>query len=118
MVLAVPHLCCTTTGAVLLGSLLKSDAPMIYARRNCLMTQAHAGFLNGGQCIKYKSPLVGWDDCAEWSKLENVRNLSAQRARARARARVRARGCADQLAACPSLPPSPHVLGASMSHDA
>eukprot|EP00729_Bicosta_minor_P019385 gene19385-12683_t len=59
-------------GAVLLGSLLKSDAPMIYARRNCLMTQAHAGFLNGGQCLKYKDPLVGWDDCKDWSKLENV----------------------------------------------
>ena len=36
------------------------------------MTQAHAGFLNGGQCLKYKDPLVGWDDCKDWSKLENV----------------------------------------------
>jgi hypothetical protein len=33
---------------------------------------AHAGFLNGGVCIKLKNPLVGWDDCDEWSKLENV----------------------------------------------
>ena len=103
-----------------------------YARRNCLMTDAHAGFINGmlpaavaarmlvyvavhsihivgvrlsliirpphlssrqylkrpswnphglpncpplctgGRCLKKKEPLVGWDDCAEWSKLKNV----------------------------------------------
>ena len=22
--------------------------------------------------VQYKDPLVGWDDCDEWSKLENV----------------------------------------------
>lgn len=49
-----------------------SDAPWVYTRRNSLMVWAHAGFLNGGRCVKLKSPLVGWDDCAEWSKLENV----------------------------------------------
>ena len=48
------------------------DAPLVYARRNSLMTVAHAGLLNGGRCLRLKSPLVGWDDCAEWSKLENV----------------------------------------------
>jgi len=30
------------------------------------------GFINGGQCLRMKDPLVGWDDCAEWGKLENV----------------------------------------------
>ena len=49
-----------------------ADAPMVYTRRNALMTWAHAGLINGGRCQKLKSPLVGWDDCAEWSKLENV----------------------------------------------
>jgi len=60
------------SGATLLGSHLVGDAPIVYARRNALMTWAHAGFLNGGRCQKLKDPLVGWDDCAEWSKLENV----------------------------------------------
>ena len=36
------------------------------------MLDAHAGFFNGGRCLKKKDPLVGWDDCAVWSKLENV----------------------------------------------
>jgi polygalacturonase len=36
------------------------------------MTWAHAGLLNGGRCLRLKSPLVGWNDCAEWSKLANV----------------------------------------------
>ena len=49
-----------------------ADAPVVYARRNCLMTPAHAGLVNGGRCIRLKDPLVGWDDCAEWEKLENV----------------------------------------------
>ena len=48
------------------------DAPVVYTRRNCIMTDAHAGLLNGGRCLRKKFPLVGWDDCAEWSKLENV----------------------------------------------
>ena len=48
------------------------DAPIVYARRNSLMTPAHAGLLNGGVCLKKKQPLVGWDDCALWSKLQNV----------------------------------------------
>ena len=26
------------------------------------------GLINGGVCIKKKSPLVGWDDCAEWAR--------------------------------------------------
>jgi len=49
-----------------------TDAPLVYARRNCLMTPAHAGLVNGGRCLRLKAPLVGWDDCAQWSKLENV----------------------------------------------
>jgi hypothetical protein len=49
-----------------------TDAPIVYSRRNCFMTPAHAGLLNGGVCLKKKDPLVGWDDCAVWSKLENV----------------------------------------------
>lgn len=48
------------------------DAPIVYTRRNSLMTDAHAGLLNGGRCLRKKAPLVGWDDCAEWSKLSNV----------------------------------------------
>eukprot|EP00040_Diaphanoeca_grandis_P005346 m.32462 g.32462 ORF g.32462 m.32462 type:complete len:462 (+) comp16649_c0_seq1:163-1548(+) len=48
------------------------DAPIVYTRRGCIMTDAHAGFINGGVCLKKKDPLVGWDDCSEWSKLENV----------------------------------------------
>eukprot|EP01044_Picomonas_judraskeda_P005801 COSAG03_NODE_558_length_6950_cov_4.520362_5_plen_207_part_00 len=49
-----------------------SDAPVVYARRNCYMTDTHAGFINGAKCLRKKSPLVGWDDCAEWGKLHNV----------------------------------------------
>ena len=48
------------------------DAPIVYTRRNALMVWAHAGFINGGRCIKLKEPAVGWDDCAEWTKLSNV----------------------------------------------
>ena len=36
------------------------------------MVWAHAGLLNAGRCTRLKDPLVGWDDCAEWNKLENV----------------------------------------------
>lgn len=49
-----------------------SDAPLVYTRRNSLMVWAHAGLINGGRCVRFKSPLVGWDDCEEWTKLENV----------------------------------------------
>ena len=49
-----------------------NDAPMVYTRRNSLMVWAHAGMINGGRCIKMKDPLVGWDDCAVWSTLQNV----------------------------------------------
>lgn len=67
-------------GATLLGTATGSmatpesvgDAPLIYARRNSLMTEAHAGLLNGARCVEKKRPLVGWDDCARWSKLQNV----------------------------------------------
>jgi hypothetical protein len=76
------------------------DAPLVYTRRNALMVTARAGLINGGRCVQvransikaarcnspamfahdvslshrvqYKDPLVGWDDCDEWSKLENV----------------------------------------------
>lgn len=67
-------------GATLLGTATGStktpesvdDAPIVYARRSSMMTDAHAGLLNGARCIEKKQPLVGWDDCARWSKLENV----------------------------------------------
>eukprot|EP00911_Craspedida_sp_UC1_P002381 UC1_evm2s1780 len=36
------------------------------------MTFAHAGFLNAGTCAKFKDPLVGWDDCETWNKVENL----------------------------------------------
>ena len=48
------------------------DAPMVYTRRNDIMMMAHAGLINAGRCIKMKQPIVGWDDCAEWTSLENV----------------------------------------------
>eukprot|EP00658_Telonema_sp_P-2_P066314 TRINITY_DN55363_c0_g1_i2.p1 TRINITY_DN55363_c0_g1~~TRINITY_DN55363_c0_g1_i2.p1 ORF type:complete len:391 (-),score=60.19 TRINITY_DN55363_c0_g1_i2:253-1425(-) len=48
------------------------DAPMVYTRRDSLMAWAHAGMLNGARCLRLKQPLVGWDDCAEWSHLSNV----------------------------------------------
>ena len=49
-----------------------TDAPNVYTRRESVMRWAHAGLLNAGRCVKMKDPLVGWDDCAEWSTLENV----------------------------------------------
>ncbi|KAJ8601577.1 hypothetical protein CTAYLR_005233 [Chrysophaeum taylorii] len=49
-----------------------TDAPMVYTRRESTMRWAHAGLLNGGRCVRLKDPLVGWGDCAEWTKLENV----------------------------------------------
>ena len=58
--------------ATLLGSTLSSDAPFVYTRRECVMMSAPAGLLNAGRCVRMKDPLVGWDDCAEWSKLVNV----------------------------------------------
>eukprot|EP00041_Stephanoeca_diplocostata_P030212 m.907050 g.907050 ORF g.907050 m.907050 type:complete len:377 (-) comp23711_c0_seq2:118-1248(-) len=60
------------SGSTLIGTTLTADAPMVYTRRNCLMVTAHAGILNGGRCVRLKDPLVGWDDCAEWTKLTNV----------------------------------------------
>lgn len=59
-------------GASLVGTTVKNDAPMVYTRRECTMRTAHAGLLNAGRCLRLKDPLVGWDDCAEWSKLVNV----------------------------------------------
>jgi polygalacturonase len=61
----------TATGITSIKTAI-DDAPMTYTRRNAIMVEAHAGFLNGGRCIKKKDPLVGWDDCAEWTKLANV----------------------------------------------
>ncbi|KAJ8603601.1 hypothetical protein CTAYLR_004856 [Chrysophaeum taylorii] len=49
-----------------------SDAPLVYTRREGVMTWAPAGLVNGGRCIRLKDPLVGWDDCAAWRTLENV----------------------------------------------
>ncbi|KAJ8610479.1 hypothetical protein CTAYLR_007773 [Chrysophaeum taylorii] len=49
-----------------------TDAPVVYTRRNSEMMWAHAGLVNGGRCVRLKDPLAGWDDCAEWSVLENV----------------------------------------------
>lgn len=59
-------------GATLKGTTLEGDAPMTYARRECIMMDAHAGIINGARCLRKKSPLVGWDDCAEWNTLSNV----------------------------------------------
>ena len=62
----------TATGEGALTDPSVLDAPIVYARRNAIMTSAHAGFINAGRCLRKKDPLVGWDDCEEWSKLENV----------------------------------------------
>jgi len=61
----------TATGSTKTPQSIK-DAPITYTRRNSLMVDAHAGLINGGRCVRKKDPLVGWDDCAEWTKLENV----------------------------------------------
>ncbi|KAJ8601729.1 hypothetical protein CTAYLR_003209 [Chrysophaeum taylorii] len=44
-----------------------TDAPIVWTRRNSLMTWAHAGLLNGGKCVRF-----GEEECAEWSRVENV----------------------------------------------
>jgi polygalacturonase len=36
------------------------------------MTRAHAALLNAGRCVRIKDPLVGWDDCAEWTTVQNL----------------------------------------------
>ena len=51
-----------------------ADAPIVWARRNALMTDAHAGMINGGVCLK-KAPVQSPthpDGCMTWHKLENV----------------------------------------------
>jgi polygalacturonase len=64
----------TTLQALDVGGNKADDIPWpwLYVRRESTMKWAYAGFLNGAKCIKFKDPLVGWDDCAAWSKLENV----------------------------------------------
>eukprot|EP01062_Namystynia_karyoxenos_P067415 TRINITY_DN61368_c0_g1_i1.p1 TRINITY_DN61368_c0_g1~~TRINITY_DN61368_c0_g1_i1.p1 ORF type:complete len:471 (+),score=87.24 TRINITY_DN61368_c0_g1_i1:76-1413(+) len=59
-------------GATLQGTVPPGDAPWVYTRRECVMMSAHAGLLNAGRCTRMKDPSVGWDDCAEWTKLTNV----------------------------------------------
>jgi hypothetical protein len=51
-----------------------ADAPIVWARRNALMTDAHAGLVNGGRCLR-KAPAQSPahpDGCLAWHKLENV----------------------------------------------
>ncbi len=59
-------------GAVLLGSRQWDAFNLTYTRAGCVMMYAHASLLNAGRCLEMKSPRVGWDDCARWSKLQNV----------------------------------------------
>jgi hypothetical protein len=59
-------------GAVLLGSRRWGAFNLTYTRAGCVMMYAHASLLNAGRCLEMKSPRVGWDDCARWSKLQNV----------------------------------------------
>eukprot|EP01043_Picozoa_sp_COSAG02_P058525 COSAG02_NODE_7298_length_3077_cov_81.755876_4_plen_393_part_00 len=51
-----------------------NDAPVIWARRNALMVDAHAGLINGGRCVRKASAQTAAhpDGCELWSKLENV----------------------------------------------
>lgn len=63
--------CCVITQRIFsLHADLPNDAGDVHPLR--WPQWGHAGFLNGARCIKMKDPLVGWDDCEEWSKLENV----------------------------------------------
>jgi polygalacturonase len=51
-----------------------NDAPIVWARRNAVMVDAHAGMLNGGRCLA-KAPAQSPenpDGCLRWRKLENV----------------------------------------------
>jgi exo-poly-alpha-galacturonosidase len=48
------------------------DWPWVYTKRESSMKWAWSGFLNGARCLAMKDPLVGWDDCEKWGKLENV----------------------------------------------
>jgi hypothetical protein len=73
---------------MLIGSTHWSSYPMVYTRSSCTMGEAHAALLNGGQCVKMKEPLVGWDDCEEWGVLQNV---------------------VIEGGAVPSYPPPPHT---------
>jgi polygalacturonase len=69
-------------GATLLGTATGSmktpesinDAPMMYVRRNSLMVMAHAGFINGGACLKINKDAEygSLEHCMEWTKLQNV----------------------------------------------
>ena len=59
-------------GAVLLGSRRWDAFNLTYTRAGCVMMYAHASLLNAGRCLEMKNPRVGWDDCARWSKLQNV----------------------------------------------
>jgi exo-poly-alpha-galacturonosidase len=51
-----------------------SDAPIVWARRNALMTDAHAGLINGARCLRkaLSQTPAHPDGCELWSKLENV----------------------------------------------
>jgi len=57
---------------VLVGSSDPKAYPFTYTRAAAVMQYAHAALLNGGRCLKMKDPLVGWDDCESWSRLQNV----------------------------------------------
>lgn len=57
---------------VLMGSTDPTAYPTTYTRAAAVMQHAHSSLLNGGRCLEMKDPLVGWDDCKSWSKLENV----------------------------------------------
>ena len=59
-------------GAALIGSPRFTAYNMTYTRSGCTMMMAHAALLNAGRCLRLKEPLVGWDDCAEWSMLQNL----------------------------------------------
>lgn len=59
-------------GAVLIGSTDWRAYNMTYTRSGCTMMSAHAALLNAGRCLRMKSPRVGFDDCAEWSRLSNL----------------------------------------------
>ena len=58
--------------AVLLGSQRWDAFNLTYTRSGCVMMYAHASLLNAGRCLEMKTTRVGWDDCARWSKLQNV----------------------------------------------
>ena len=58
--------------ATLLGSTDWKAYDMRYTRTAGLMREAHAGLLNGAQCLKMKVDSADADQCDQWGSLKNI----------------------------------------------